>query len=173
MVGATTMTNGLATEPPAPAHGRAGYLLITYAWAMEIVGVGCGIINAGYTTFGTNLPTTLWGYVPAAPMIVLAVAELGRVPLASAIFHKRIRVQFAAGLAILALSYLAVENWTIGFERLFSMRVNEVITAMAAVSKAEADKASLDNDGAESALGNKEKREELRAGIKSREDGVA
>jgi hypothetical protein len=38
----------------AASGGPRGHnhLLIIYAWAMEIVGVGCGILNAGYTTFG-------------------------------------------------------------------------------------------------------------------------
>lgn len=47
---------------------------------MEAVGVTGGIINSTYTTFGEN--HTFTGYIPAVPMIALAVAEFGRVPLA-------------------------------------------------------------------------------------------
>ncbi len=67
---------------------KNGILLIAFAWAMEIVGVSAGIINSTYTTFGEDLPRTFTGYIPAVPMVALAVAELGRVPLSSAIFHK-------------------------------------------------------------------------------------
>src|ERR1700693_3937583 len=72
------------TPPGRPHHQNRLPLLIVYAWAMEIVGVGCGVLNAGYTTFGDKFPDTIWGYVGAIPMVVLAVAEMGRVPIASA-----------------------------------------------------------------------------------------
>ena len=60
---------------------KNGAILIIFAWAMEIVGVSGGIINSTYTTFGEDLPHTFVGYIPAVPMVALAVAELGRVPL--------------------------------------------------------------------------------------------
>jgi hypothetical protein len=48
-----------SNEPPnfrnqASSGGPRGHnhLLIIDAWAMEIVGVGCGVLNAGYRTFG-------------------------------------------------------------------------------------------------------------------------
>jgi hypothetical protein len=63
-------------------------LLIVFAWAMEIVGVAGGVVNSTYTTFGDDLPHTFAGYLPAVPIVVLAVAELGRVPLASVLFYR-------------------------------------------------------------------------------------
>jgi len=63
-------------------------ILIVFAWAMEIVGVTGGVINSIYTTFGDNLPNTVAGFIPAVPMVALAMAEFGRVPLASVIFDK-------------------------------------------------------------------------------------
>jgi hypothetical protein len=146
-------------------------LLIIYAWAMEIVGVGCGVLNAGYTTFGDKLPDTIGGYVAATPMIVLAVAELGRVPLVSAFFHRSKMVRCLCLLAIVALSYLAIENWTIGFERLFSMRLDEVMTALSAVTRAEADQLVLEKEYDKEA--DAEKRAELRIGVKTREASIA
>src|ERR1700730_4962769 len=109
----------------APAGRRAEVLLssashpslIIYAWAIEIVGVSCGVLNSTYTTFGQNLPNSVWEYVPALPMAVVALAELGRVPLASAFFSKNRPTKVLAILAISALSCLAIENWTFGFER--------------------------------------------------------
>jgi hypothetical protein len=159
------------TPPGRPHHQNRLPLLIVYAWAMEIVGVGCGVLNAGYTTFGDKLPDRVWGYVGATPMIVLAVAELGRVPLASAFFYRGKVIRCLCLLAILALSYLAIENWTIGFERLFSMRLNEVMAAASAVARADADRLALDSENNQEA--NAQKRAELRAGVKTREASIA
>ena len=69
-----------------------------------------------YTTFGEDLPRTLAGYIPAVPMVAVAMSELGRVPLSSVIFHRHKLTQVVAVLGILALSYLAIENWTFGFD---------------------------------------------------------
>jgi hypothetical protein len=146
-------------SPTRNRHSRS--LLIVYAWAMEIVGVGCGVINATYTTFGGVLPTNIWAYVPAVPMVVLAVAELGRVPLASAIFHKHKLVQGLAALAILALSYLAVENWSIGFERLFGLRFNELTALMEVIAKAEASYSGLQKENVQITAADDQKRKEL------------
>jgi hypothetical protein len=98
-----------------------GTILIVFAWAMEAVGVTGGIVNSTYTVFGDNPPNTLAGYIPAVPMVALAVAELGRVPLASAIFNKHKLMQGIAIVGIMALGYLAAENWTFGFERIVSI----------------------------------------------------
>jgi hypothetical protein len=57
---------------------KSGPILITFAWAMEIVGVTGGALNSTYTTFGDDLPASLAGYIPAVPMVALAAAELGR-----------------------------------------------------------------------------------------------
>src|SRR5262249_56616961 len=118
---------------------KNGTILITFAWAMEIVGVAGGIINSTYTTFGEDLPNTLAGYIPAVPMVALAVAEAGRVPLASVIYYKHKFMQLVAILGILALGYLAVENWTFGFERIVDLRLKTVNTASAELSPVEGD----------------------------------
>lgn len=147
------------------------YLLIIYAWVMEIVGVGCGVLNAGYTTFGDKFPDTIWGYVGAIPMVVLAVAEMGRVPIASAFYRRGKVIRCLCLLAIFALSYLAIENWTIGFERLFSTRLSDVMTAASAVARAEADQLSLESEDDQGASARK--REELRTGVTAREASIA
>ncbi len=172
--GPTQAANG---NEPATAKKRRSSgdhqlpLLIIYAWVMEIVGVGCGVLNAGYTTFGDKVPETIWGYVGATPMVVLAVAELGRVPIASAFYRRGKVIRCLCLLAILALSYLAIENWTVGFERLFSMRLSEVMTAASAVARAEANQLALETEDDQSASARK--RDELRIGVTAREASIA
>jgi hypothetical protein len=101
-------------------------------------------------------------------VLVLAVAELSRVPLASAFFHRGNLVRCLCLMAVLALSYLAK---TIGFERLFSMRLGEVMTAESAVARAEGDRLALDSENGREA--DAEKREELRAAVKTTETSIA
>ena len=69
----------------APSSGS----LIYFAWLLEIVGVSCGAVSAAYTTFGEHFPAELLGWLPALPMVVIAAAELLRIPLAQAFGHKR------------------------------------------------------------------------------------
>jgi hypothetical protein len=114
----------------------SGKVLIIFAWAMEAVGVTGGVINSTYTTFGEDLPKTFAGYIPAVPMVALAVAELGRVPLASVIYDKHKFTQGIAILGILALGYVAVENWTFGFERIVDLRLKDVNAANQELSRA-------------------------------------
>jgi hypothetical protein len=150
-----------------------GIILIVFAWAMEIVGIAGGMINSTYTTFGEDLPTTFLGYIPAVPMVALAVAELGRVPLASVIFHKQKLMQGVAILGILALGYLAVENWTFGFERIVDLRLKSVNTANRELARAESDLAALADQRERMATSNAQKRDELRHGIDQRDSSIA
>jgi hypothetical protein len=149
-----------------------GTILIVFAWAMEAVGVTGGIVNSTYTTFGDNLPNTLAGYIPALPMVALAVAEFGRVPLASAIFKKHKIIQGIAILGILALGYLAAENWTFGFERIVDLRLKSVNAASRELSRAEADLAALVERRKEMRSTDIQKRDELRRGIDQRENSI-
>lgn len=151
---------------------KNGAILITFAWAMEIVGVSCGIINSTYTTFGDDLPHTWAGYIPAVPMVALAVAELGRVPLSSVIFHKHKLTQGVAILGILALGYLAVENWTFGFERIVDLRLKPVNTANGELSRAEAELAALVDQRKRMTSSSSQKRDELRGGIEQRDASI-
>jgi hypothetical protein len=142
-----------------------GKILISFAWAIEIVGVTAGVFNSPYTTFGDDLPTTFAGYIPAVPMVALAVAEVGRVPLASVIFHRHKLTQLVAAIGILALGFLAVENWTFGFERIVNLRLKNVNAASAEVSRAEADLTSLRAQLNQQEVLNRAKRDELRLGL--------
>jgi hypothetical protein len=148
-------------------------ILIVFAWLMEIVGVSTGALNSLYTTFGGELPNTIVGYIPAVPMVALAVAEAGRVPLASVIYEKHKFMQLVAILGILALGYLAVENWTFGFERIVDLRLKSVNTASSELSRAEADLAALVDQRRRMTTSNGQKRDELRRGVEQRDASIA
>jgi hypothetical protein len=132
-----------------------------------------GIINSLYVTFPKNLPDNFLDYLSAMPLFALAVAELGRVPLASVLYHKHKMMQGIAILGIVALGYLAVENWTFGFERVVDLRLNEVNIARRELSRAEADLAALVDQRKRMTTSNSQKRDELRRGVEQRETGVA
>jgi hypothetical protein len=147
-------------------------ILIVFAWVMEVVGITTGMINSTYTTFGEELPNTLAEYIPAVPMVALAVAEAGRVPLASVIHYKHKLMQAIAALGILALGYLAVENWTFGFERIVDLRLKGVNAASSELSRAEADLSALVDHRNQIASSNDQKHEELRRGIDQRDASI-
>jgi hypothetical protein len=147
--------------------------LIIFAWSMEIVGVTAGVFNSAYTTFGENYPNTFIGYVPAVPIAALAVAELGRVPLASVIYSKHTFMRGVAALGILALGYLAAENWTFGFERIVDLRLKQVNVASRELSLAEAELSALRQQRGQKAESNGAKRDELRRGIEQRDASIA
>src|SRR5262245_5398256 len=159
MLGATMSKNGL--------------ILITFAWAMEIVGVTGGVINSAYITFPDELPNSLPGYLPAVPLVALAVAELGRVPLASVLYYKHKLMQGVAILGIMALGYLAVENWIFGFERIVDLRLKPVNTAISELSRAEREHSALLERRKPMTMSSSEKRDELRRGIDKRDAGIA
>ena len=70
-------------------------------------------------------------------MGMIAIAELGRIPLASLLFrrHKAVHTVPLAGIV---LAGLAFDNWTFGFERIVELRLKPVSAASLVVAKAEA-----------------------------------
>jgi hypothetical protein len=152
---------------------KSGPILITFAWGMELIGVTGGALNSTYTTFGDDLPVTLAGYIPALPMVALAAAEFGRVPLASVVYDKHRIMQAVAVLGILALGYLAVENWTFGFERVVDLRLKPVNAAARELARAVAELARLKDQRDHLAASDGQKRNELRAGISQRNASIA
>ena len=149
-----------------------GTILIIFAWSMEIVGVTAGVVNSTYTTFGEDFPSTFAGYIPVVPMAVLAVAELGRVPLASVVYNKHVFMRGVAILGILVLSYLAVENWTFGFERIVDLRLKPVNVASRELSRSEAEFSALVQQRKLNTDGSSAKRDELRQGIEQRDASI-
>jgi hypothetical protein len=146
--------------------------LIYFAWVIEIVGIAAGMINSAYTTFGDDLPASLLGYIPAVPMVALAAAEAGRVPLASIIYHRHKCTQMLAVLGIAALGYLAIENWTFGFERIVDLRLKNLNVASRDLSRAEAALTTLQEQRTRMASNSSQKREELRRGINQRDTAI-
>jgi hypothetical protein len=147
--------------------------LIVFAWAIESVGVVGGMLNSAYTTFGNELPSTLSGWIPAIPMVAVSVAEFGRVPLASVVYHRHKLIQGVAILGILALGYLAVENWSFGFERIVDLRLKPVNAASRELAVAEDQLSALKNQRHEGKTSNSQKRDELRRGIEQRDASIA
>jgi hypothetical protein len=154
-------------------ESKNALILIVFAWAMELTGVLGGVLNSFYTTFGEHLPDTLPGYIPAVPMIALAVAELGRVPLAAVVYQKHKVMQGLAFVGIAALGYLAVENWTFGFERIVDMRLKPVSAARHDLSRAQADLSALEEQRKQGTATSRQKRDELRRGIDQRDGSIA
>src|SRR5262249_28425178 len=107
------------------------------------------------------------------PMVALAVAELGRVPLASAIFDKHKLMQGIAMLGILALGYLAIENWTFGFERIVDLRLKVMNAARGELARADAELSALVERRKQMTTSNSQKRDELRRGIDQRDGSIA
>jgi hypothetical protein len=147
-------------------------ILIVFAWAMEIVGVTAGIINSTYTTFGDDLPPSIWGWVPALPMAALAVAEMGRVPLASVLFYRHKVMQLVALLGLIALGYLALENWTFGFERIVDLRLNAVNATSRELARTKRELSTLEDQHRQLTDSSRQKRDELRQAIEQRESSI-
>jgi hypothetical protein len=107
------------------------------AWSVEIACVGIGLLMAivvGFEAAGIGP-----GIFAAAPFVAAAVVELARIPL--------VRMYFAAhGLfwrllavaAILLAGALTAENLIFGFERAFTVRIEEVRRAAQAADSATA-----------------------------------
>jgi len=80
-----------------------------------------------------------------------------------------------AGIAILgifALGYLAVENWTFGFERIVDLRLKPVNTAKADALRAEDELSALIDQRKRMTTGDGEKRDELRRGTGQRDESI-
>jgi hypothetical protein len=106
-------------------------------------------------------------------MVALAVAELGRVPLASVVYDKHKFMQGIAILGILALGYLAVENWTFGFERIVDLRLQPVNTATRELLRTEAALSGLMDQHKSLTTNREQKRDELRRGLDQRSASIA
>jgi len=121
-----------------PGLSAALPALLFFAWVLEAVGVACGIVNAAYTTFQNDFPSTLVGWLPALPLVVLASTELLRIPLAQAFQRKRRLVPRALALAtLLPICRIALENWTFGIERIVNLRLAQVESRRETLRRAE------------------------------------
>ena len=76
-------------------------------------------------------------------------------------------------LGIVALGYLAVENWTFGFERIVDLRLRFVNEPSRELSRADAELSSLVQRRNLMATASSAKRDELRGGIAKRDASIA
>jgi hypothetical protein len=141
---------------------KKGLILITFAWAVEIVGVVAGFVTAIVTTYPDGkLPTSLWPWLMVLPMGMIAVAELGRIPLTSVLFHRHKVTQALAFIGIVFLAGLAFENWTFGFERIVELRLKPVSAASLALAKTDAKLKDIQSARDNATTGDTKRREEL------------
>jgi hypothetical protein len=82
-------------------------------------------------------------------------------------------MQGVALLGIVALGYLAVENWTFGFERIVDLRLKPVNVATRELSRAEGDLSALSERRDQMTTSGGQKRDELRRGIEQRDSSIA
>ena len=73
---------------------------------------------------------------------------------------------------IACLSYLAIENWTFGFERIVDLRLKSVNTASSELSRAEGELAALVDQRKRMTSSSGQKRDELRSGINQRDGSI-
>jgi hypothetical protein len=142
---------------------RKGMILITFAWTVEAIGVLAGFVTAVITTYPSGvIPPGIWPWLVALPMGMIAVAELGRIPLTSVLFSRHKVMQVVALLGILVLAGLAFENWTFGFERIVQLRLESVTQAALALSEAQATQKNLESQREDIGKDDTSRREELR-----------
>jgi hypothetical protein len=152
---------------------KKGLILITFAWAVEVIGVTAGFVTAIVTTYPNGeLPASLWKWLWILPMGMIAVAELGRIPLTSLLFRRHKVVQCVALAGIVVLAGLAFENWLFGFERIVELRLKSVSEASLSLTKAEAKVKDLESQRDNSVAGDAKRRDELRADLKRVEEAI-
>jgi hypothetical protein len=142
-------------------------ILITFAWTVEAFGVLAGLVTAMVTTFPAFLEgefnESKWKLLIAIPMAMVAVAELGRIPMTSMLFQRRPVMQIITVVGILFLAGIAFENWLFGFERIVDMRLKPVNEATLQLSRRQDDLKDLEHQREEAVDREKKKREDLRA----------
>jgi hypothetical protein len=124
--------------------------------------VVAGFVTAVVTTYPDgNLPISLWPWLMVLPMGMIAVAELGRIPLTNVLFHRHKVTQALAFIGIVFLAGLAFENWTFGFERIVELRLKPVSAASLALAEADAKLKDIKSARDNATTGDAKRREEL------------
>jgi hypothetical protein len=145
---------------------RKGLILIIFAWTIEVFAVLAGMVTA----FVTNFPSVLdgefteskWRLLILPPMVMVALAELGRIPLTSVLYERHKRIQIVALIGIAVLAGIAVENWFLGFERIVDQRLKPVTAAELVQSRTEDELTDKERERAEAAAVENKARDEFR-----------
>ncbi len=113
-------------------HRSTGLRLILFAWAVEILAAGVGLLIAGATGLsiarefrladGGLSPLAMTSVLLGAlPFVMVAIVELTKIPLAVGFYHApRLRWRLVFGAMILFLIFITFETALNGFERNFS-----------------------------------------------------
>jgi hypothetical protein len=156
---------------------KKGLILITFAWTIEIFAVMAGMVTA----FVSNFPSVLdgqfteskWRLLILPPMVMVALAELGRIPLTSVLYERHKRMQIVALIGIAVLAGIAVENWFLGFERIVDQRLKPVNEATLVQSRKEDELADKERERAEATGAEAKARDEFRKEREANEAAIA
>jgi hypothetical protein len=156
---------------------KKGLILITFAWTIEVFAVLAGMVTA----FVTNFPSVLdgqfteskWRLLILPPMVMVAFAELGRIPLTSVLYERHKRMQIVALIGIAVLAGIAVENWFLGFERIVDQRLKPVTAATLVQSRKEDELADKERERAEATGAEAKARDEFRKEREANEAAIA
>jgi hypothetical protein len=132
-------TFGRDARAMSPFAGSGGTLRC--AWLVEVACIGIGLLLA--LSASVEAGGILHGVIAAAPFAAAAVVETARIPLVQMFFNVRGLVwRGLAVVMILLAGVLTAENLVFGFERAFSVRIEEVRRA----AQHAADSATLVSD---------------------------
>jgi hypothetical protein len=156
---------------------KKGLILITFAWTVEAFGVLAGLVTAIVTNFPAfaegDFNESWWKLLYVPPMAMIAVAELGRIPMTSILYQRNTRMQIIAVVGILVLAGIAFENWFFGFERIVELRLKPVSAAVLVQSRKEDELADKEKQRAEAATAETQVREEFRKEREANEEAIA
>ena len=129
-----------------PATGPAG--MLKYAWTIEVCCVAIGFSLA--IAAGSENTVSFWGGLGAAlPFAAAAIVEIGRIPLVRGFFlAKGVLWRSLALGGVLIVGILTFENLVFGFERAFSVRLEDVRQAAENSDGARKKTAALRSDAA-------------------------
>jgi hypothetical protein len=156
---------------------KKGLILITFAWTIEAFAVVAGLVTATVTNFPSILDgefnESKWKLLMLPPMVMVALAELGRIPLTSVLYERHKRMQIVALIGITVLAGIAFENWFLGFERIVEQRLKPVSAAALVQSRKEDELADKEKQRAEAGAMEAQARDEFREEREANEDAIA
>ena len=164
----------------ATNRGKAAFLR-RLAWSIEITLVATGLVIAlaQYLSVGGD-QRAVTGIAVAGVFVIVAVAELAKIPAATVAFHARGWWRLLPAAALLVVSAISFETVFNGFERFAHATTAVVAAARGDLADLEAEKAALSSVALEDATdmqpildADRQRREDLIAGIAAAERGLA
>ena len=164
----------------ATNRGKAAFLR-RLAWSIEITLVATGLVIAlaQYLSVGGD-QRAVTGIAVAGVFVIVAVAELAKIPAATVAFHARGWWRLLPAAALLVVSAISFETVFNGFERFAHATTAVVAAARGDLADLEAEKAALSSVALEEATdmqpildADRQRREDLIAGIAAAERGLA